>query len=58
MVFELVYFFNCAIIVLLLSAERNYSGRKYFGIHGQWIGPTLLVAYCVKAISIHVISVK
>jgi hypothetical protein len=58
MVFELIYFFNYAIIVLLLSARHNYSGRKYFGVHGPWIGPTLLVACSVKAISIHVISVK
>ena len=53
MEFELVYFFNCAIIVLLLSAGRNYSG-----IHGLCIGPALLIACCVKAISIHVITNK
>ena len=53
MEFELVYFFNCAIIVLLLL-----TGRKYSGIGGPWIGPTLLITCCVKAISIHVISVK
>jgi hypothetical protein len=58
MVLELIYFFNCAIIVLLLSAGRNYAGRIYSGIRGLCIGPTLLVACCVKAISIHIISVK
>jgi hypothetical protein len=50
---ELVYFFNCPIILLLISA-----GRKYSGIHGLWIGTTLLVPCCVEVISIHVISVK
>jgi hypothetical protein len=57
MVFELVYFFNYAIIVLLLSVGRNYSRNKYSGIRGPWIGPTLLIACCVKAISIHVESI-
>ena len=52
-VVELVYFFNCPIILLLISARRKYSG-----IRGPWIGTTLLVPCCVEAISIHVISVK
>jgi hypothetical protein len=57
-VFELIYFFNCAIIVLLISVGSNYSGRKYSGIRGPCIGSALLVACYVKAIAIHVISVK
>jgi hypothetical protein len=52
-VVELIYFLNTPIIFLLISA-----GRKYSGIHGPWIGTTLLVPCCVEAISIHVISVK
>jgi hypothetical protein len=47
-----------AIIALRLLMLLNYSRRKYSSIGGPWIGPTLLVACCVKAISIHVISVK
>jgi hypothetical protein len=50
---EFVYFFNSFIIL-----DPIKVGRKNFGICGSLIGPTLLVPYCVKAISIHVIVGK
>jgi hypothetical protein len=53
MILELVYFFNSSIIVDLIKA-----GRKNSETCGSSIGPTLLVACCVKAISIHVITSK
>ena len=50
---EFVYFFNSSIILDLINV-----GRKNSGTCGSLIGPTLLVACCVKAISIHVITGK
>ena len=50
---EFVDFFNYAIILEPIKSCRTNSG-----IYGSSIGPTLLVPFCVKAISIHVISSK
>jgi hypothetical protein len=50
---EFIYFFNSSIIV-----DPILVGRKNSGTCGSSIGPTLLVAYCVKAISIHIITSK
>ena len=51
MKYEFVYFFNSSIILDPIKALR-----KNFGIGGSSIGLTLLVPYCVKVISIHVIT--
>ena len=48
---EFIYFFNSSIILDPIKALR-----KNFGIGGSLIGVTLLVPYCVKVISIHVIT--
>jgi hypothetical protein len=50
---EFIYFFNSSIILGPIKA-----GHKNSEICGSSIGPTLLVACCVKAISIHVIAGK
>lgn len=50
---KFVDFFNSSIIVEAISA-----GRKNSVVCGFSIGPTLLVACCVKTISIHVITGK
>jgi hypothetical protein len=50
---EFVYFFNYFIIL-----DPNKAGRKNPRTCGSSIGPTLLVACCAKAISIHIITVK
>ena len=49
---KFVYFFNSSIILNLINA-----GRKNSGTCGSLIGPTLLIACCVKAIPIDVINV-
>jgi hypothetical protein len=48
---QLIYFFNSSVIVFLIIAGRTNSG-----ICGSSIGSTLVVPYCVKAVSIHVIG--
>jgi hypothetical protein len=53
MILEFVYFFNSSIIVDLIKADRKNSRTC-----GSSIGPTLLVACCAKAISVHVITSK
>jgi hypothetical protein len=53
MKWKFVYFFNSSIVVEAISA-----GRRNSAICGSPIGPTLLVACCVKAISIHVVTGK
>jgi hypothetical protein len=50
---KFIYFFNSSIIV-----EAINVGRKNFAICGSSIGPTLLVACYVKAISIHIVTGK
>ena len=50
---EFVYFFNSFVIV-----NPIYALRKNSSICGSLIGLTLLMACCVKAISIHVITGK
>jgi len=51
MKYEFIDFFNYAIILDPIKACRTNSG-----ICCSSIGPTLLVAFCVKAISIYIIS--
>jgi hypothetical protein len=51
---EFVYFFFNYSIIL----DPIFAGRKNSGTCGSSIGPTLLVACCVKEISIHVITGK
>jgi len=48
---EFVYFFGSSIVL-----ESIISWRKNSGICGSSIGPTLLVAFCVKEISIDIIT--
>ena len=48
---ELVYFFDYAVIVVLIGAERTN-----FGARGASVGPTLLVASRAKAIAIRIIN--
>ena len=48
---EFIYLFNYAIILNPIKGCHTNSG-----ICGSSIGPTLLVAFCVKAISINVIT--
>ena len=50
---EFVYFFNSSVVLDPIKAWRKNSS-----ICGSSIGPTLLVACCVKAIAIHVITDK
>jgi hypothetical protein len=50
---DFIYFFNSFIILDLI-----YTGRKNSGICGFSIGPPLLMASYVKAISIDVITGK
>jgi hypothetical protein len=50
---EFTYFFNSSIILDPIKARRKNSGTC-----GYSIGPTLLMACCAKAISIHVITGK
>ena len=49
-------------IVLPLASPRTFSlicaGASFLHPAGPMIGPTLLVAYCVEAISIHIVSLK
>jgi len=48
---EFIYFLNYSIILDHISTSRKNSSTCGFSI-----GLTLLVAYCAKAISIHVIT--
>ena len=50
---EFVYFFDSSIVL-----EPIISWHKNSGICGSLIGPTLLMPYCLEAISIHVITSK
>jgi hypothetical protein len=50
---EFIYFFNSSIIL-----DPIYTSRKNSGTCGFLIGPPLLMASCVKAISIDVIIGK
>jgi hypothetical protein len=50
---EFIYFFNSSIII-----DPIKVGHKNYGTCGCSIGPTLLVACCAKAISIHIITGK
>jgi hypothetical protein len=50
---KFIYFFNSSIIL-----DPIMGGRENSGICGPLIGASLLVACCVKAISIHIISGK
>ena len=50
---EFVYFFHSSVVHDAIKAWHKNSG-----ICGSSIGPTLLVACCVKAIAIHVITDK
>ena len=49
---EFVYLFNSFVIL-----DSILTWRKNVGISGSSIGSTLLVSYCVEAISVHVINV-
>ena len=48
---ELVYFFDYAVIVVLIGV-----GRTNFGARGALVGPTLLAASRAKAIAIRIIN--
>ena len=50
---EFVYFFNSSVVLDPINARRKNSG-----IYGSSIRLTLLMACCVKAIAIHVITGK
>jgi hypothetical protein len=50
---EFIYFFNYFIILDLVKPRRENSRTRSFSIR-----PTLVVAYCVKTISINVIHRK
>jgi hypothetical protein len=49
--FELVYLFECVVIVLLIIVGRTNSAAR-----GFLLGPTLLVASSAKAIAIDIIN--
>jgi hypothetical protein len=48
--FELVYLFECVVIVLIIVGRTNSAARGFL------LGPTLLVSSSAKAIAIDIIN--